>query len=119
MAQDTELERAGVDEIYIGTDETVEDFYEDLSNLLGSPKAASEYLNSMGISGVKYKWVSRDEGPTIVWDQGTLEPFLERNGEKLQALQDAQNTLYQSVSLPHSKESQWIITGKGQSDGRS
>jgi hypothetical protein len=82
-------------------DKTGQQFYEELSsseqgNIPYSKQKASEYLASIGIPGLRYLDAgSRDDGKGtynyVIWDQPTLDriALLERNGEKLDAIREA------------------------------
>ena len=70
-------------------------------------QAASEYLASIGIPGNKYlDGMSRGKGEGsynyVIWDQPTLNrvALLERNGEKLDAIRDAQMQLRGDTATP-------------------
>jgi hypothetical protein len=85
-----------------------------MNDVSGSPKAASEYLASLGIVGNRYlDGQSRKDGAGsfnyVIWDQGTLDKIamLERNGEKLDAMRGADARL--------SRASQSNIPGVSQS----
>lgn len=92
---------------------TGEDLYRGAGVALFSDKEASSLFLSKGILGVRYldedsRTRLRGKEPTynyVIWDQDTLDrvALLERNGNKLSALQDVQNTLYQRVyhGTPH------------------
>ncbi|MFN2267129.1 MAG: hypothetical protein ABR533_02550 [Desulfonatronovibrio sp.] len=76
-----------------GGDRSGAAYYSALRAQLGSAKAASEHLQSIGIPGNKYlDGVSRNKGEGtsnyVIWDQDVLDKvaLLERNGEKLEAI---------------------------------
>lgn len=57
------------DELGVALDGTGEEVYEQLQRHFGSKKAASEYLDSIGIKGIKFlDAVSRDVNDTILFD---------------------------------------------------
>ena len=71
--------------------------YHALIEKTGSQKAASEYLASIGIPGNRYlDGMSRGKGEGsynyVIWDQAVLDEIalLERNGEKLDAIREAE-----------------------------
>lgn len=69
--------------------------YARISDALGSDKAASEYLASIGIPGNTHGGISK--GATgkkyVIWDQDVLDriALLERNAEKLDAIREAES----------------------------
>jgi len=71
--------------------------YSQLSEYLGSDQAASEYLASIGIPGLKYfDQASRKKGEGthnyVIWDQDVLDRIvlLKRNSERLQIIKETQ-----------------------------
>lgn len=82
-------------------------FYAAISVDTGSDKAASEYLASLGIVGNRYlDGQSRKDGEGsynyVIWDQPTLDKIamLERNGEKLDAMREADVMLSRASQSP-------------------
>ncbi|MDR2875967.1 MAG: hypothetical protein LBV44_08595 [Methylobacillus sp.] len=73
----TRNEDTGSIEVAKDGDRTGGDFYSALSNELGSPKAASEYLNSIGIPGLRYfdgssRAVGEGTHNYVIWDESRL-----------------------------------------------
>lgn len=73
--------------------------YRDLAHMLGSDVAASNALLNVGIPGNKYfDGMSRADGKGsynyVIWDQNVLDKIalLERNGEKIKAIQKQYET---------------------------
>jgi N12 class adenine-specific DNA methylase/predicted RNA methylase len=80
--------------------------YYRIAGELGSDKAASEYLVSIGIPGNKYlDGMSRSDGKGsynyVIWDQDVLDQIamLERNGDKLDAIREADKAEAQAEAL--------------------
>lgn len=94
--------------IDMGQNATANELYSRLASKLGSDKAASEYLASLGIVGNRYLDQQSRNGtdtPTynfVIWDQPTLDKIalLERNGEKLDAMREADAKLSRSNQAP-------------------
>lgn len=87
-------------------DATGATLYWALSRDRGGDKAASEFLGSLGIVGLRYQERARVKaGKTdfnyVIWDQATLDKtaLLERNGEKLGALRELYQTAFYSPLL--------------------
>ncbi|MBK8113432.1 MAG: PLxRFG domain-containing protein, partial [Candidatus Accumulibacter sp.] len=84
------------------------DLYQELESFFAdSKKKASEYLAKRGIVGTRYlDGNSRSDGAGthnyVIWDQPTLDriALLERNGEKLDAIREADAVRYNIESLP-------------------
>lgn len=84
------------------------DLYQELESFFAdSKKKASEYLASIGIVGTRYlDGNSRSDGAGthnyVIWDQPTLNriALLERNGEKLDAIREADAARYNVEPLP-------------------
>ncbi|MBK8117395.1 MAG: hypothetical protein IPK44_24215 [Candidatus Accumulibacter sp.] len=84
------------------------DLYQELESFFAdSKKKASEYLASIGIVGTRYlDGNSRSDGAGthnyVIWDQPTLDriALLERNGEKLDAIREADAARYNIEPLP-------------------
>ena len=86
---------------------TGQTLYEQLRLSKKSPKAASEHLATLGIVGTRYlDGQSRSNGSGtynyVIWDQPTLDKvaLLERNGEKLDAMREADAVRYSRATIP-------------------
>jgi len=78
------VEMFGGQKTYIKLDPefTGHDFYNSLSQKLGSDKLASEYLAKEGILGNKHKGTSRGPGDYnyyVIWDQATLDSMAKKS----------------------------------------
>jgi len=80
-----------------GNENTGESIYKTIKNHSRNDQAASKYLASIGIPGNRYlDGMSRGKGEGsynyVIWDQAVLDEIalLERNGEKLDAIREAE-----------------------------